>query len=62
METFLAFARESVVIAYLFVLRVGVPLLITLLVGWGLRKLLEEKEETPEPTPAEEPEPTGLRP
>lgn len=61
METFHAFVRDATVIVFMFVLRIGVPLFITLLVGWGLRKLLEEKPEAPEPTQAEEPESIRLR-
>ncbi len=62
METLHVFVRDAAVIVSMFVLRIGVPLLITLLLGWGLRKLLEEKQEAPEPTQAEEPEPIKLRP
>ena len=62
METFRDFVRDTAVIGCMFALRIGVPLLITLLLGWGLRKWLEEKQEAPEPTKAEEPEPTRLRP
>lgn len=62
METFRAFVRDAVVIGYMFVLRIGVPLLITLLLGSGLQKMLEEKQEAPKPNPAEEPAPTKLQP
>jgi hypothetical protein len=62
METFRAFVRDAVVVGYMFVLRIGVPLLITLLLGSGLRKLLEEKQEAQQPTPREEPAPTKLQP
>jgi hypothetical protein len=62
METFRVFVRDAIVIGYMFVLRIGVPLLITLFIGSGLRKLLEEKQEAPEPTKANEPEPTRLGP
>ncbi len=53
-ENLIAIVRDILVIAYLFVLRIGVPLLITLMVGAWLRRLLEEKPEQPEKQ--EEPE------
>ena len=62
MESFREFVRDAVVIGSMFALRIGVPLLITLLFGWGLRKWLEEKKEAPEPTKEKESEPIELRP
>lgn len=41
--------RDVLVIAYMFVLRIGVPLMITLMIGWWLQRLLEEKEPAAEP-------------
>ncbi len=43
--------RDALVIAYLFVLRIGVPVLITLMIGAWLKRLLEEHEEKPEAVP-----------
>ena len=45
--------RDSLVIGYMFVLRIGVPLLITLMIGAWLKRLLEEHEEQPETAPLE---------
>ena len=39
-----AIVRDALVIAYLFVLRIGVPILITLMIGAWLRRLLEERD------------------
>ncbi len=50
LDSILAFVRDVAVIGYMFVLRIGVPLLITLMIGAWLRRLLEEHE----PQPAEE--------
>lgn len=46
------FVRDALVIAYMFVLRVGVPILITLMIGAWLKRLLEERDakELPQPT------------
>lgn len=44
----LAVIRDILVVAYMFVLRIGVPLIITLLIGSWLRRLTEEKEEKPQ--------------
>jgi hypothetical protein len=43
--------RDLMVIAYMFVLRIGVPILITLMIGAWLKRLLEEREEKPETVP-----------
>ncbi len=51
----LAILRDALVLGYMFVLRIGVPLLITLMIGAWLRKLLEEKEPVSEEKPAEAP-------
>ncbi len=48
LESIINFIRDVLVVGYLFVLRIGVPLLITLMVGAWLRKVLEEKQEEPE--------------
>jgi hypothetical protein len=61
METFREFVLGAVVLGCMFALRIGLPLLIMLSIGWGLRKLLEEKQEAPRPSKAEEPEPNILR-
>ncbi len=45
--------RDTLVIAYMFVLRIGVPILITLMIGAWLKRLLEEHEEGPETAPLE---------
>ncbi len=50
-----AIVRDVLVIAYMFVLRIGVPLLITLMIGAWLRRLLEEKEEKIETVEKAEP-------
>jgi hypothetical protein len=47
----LGIVRDALVIAYMFVLRIGVPLLITLMIGAWLKRLLEEREEKPEAAP-----------
>jgi hypothetical protein len=42
LESIFSFIRDAVVIGYMFVLRIGVPILVTLFVGWWLeRKLVE---------------------
>ncbi len=43
-----AIVRDVLVLGYMFVLRIGVPLLITLMIGAWLRKMLEEKEPASE--------------
>ena len=41
-ENIFAFIRDAVVIGYMFVLRIGVPIIVTLFLGWWLeRKLVE---------------------
>ncbi len=42
-ESIVNLIRDILVIGYMFVLRIGVPLIITLMVGAWLRKMLEEK-------------------
>lgn len=34
--------RDLVVIGYLFVLRIGVPIIVTLFIGWWLERKLKE--------------------
>lgn len=48
---FLGIVRDALVIAYMFVLRIGVPILITLMIGAWLKRLLEEREAKPEGIP-----------
>ncbi len=43
--------RDVLVIGYMFVLRIVVPILITLMIGAWLKRLLEEHEEQPAATP-----------
>jgi hypothetical protein len=45
--------RDALVISYMFVLRIGVPILITLMLGAWLRRLLEEREEKPARAPVQ---------
>ncbi len=59
LDSIISFIRDVLVIGYMFVLRIGVPLLITLMIGAWLRKMLEEKpteteqtETTPDAAPA----------
>lgn len=41
-ENIFAFVRDAAVIGYLFVLRIGVPIIATLFLGWWVeRKLVE---------------------
>ncbi|MGB8648364.1 MAG: hypothetical protein WCF84_24220 [Anaerolineae bacterium] len=50
METdILAVLRDTLVIVYMLVVRIGVPILITLMIGMWLRRLLEDKTEQPQP-------------
>ena len=49
---FLGTLRDVLVIGYLFVLRIGVPLLVTLLLGSWLQKILQEPGSTPRPDTA----------
>ncbi len=51
----LAILRDVMVLGYMFILRIGVPILITLMIGAWLRKLLEEKEPVSEDKPVEAP-------
>ncbi len=59
----LAILRDGLVLGYIFVLRIAVPLLITLMIGAWLRKVLEEKEPASEAKPVQPPQakqaPTG---
>lgn len=41
-ENILSFIRDFVVISYMFVLRIGVPIIITMFVGWWLERKLAE--------------------
>ena len=47
----LGIMRDVMVIGYMFILRIGVPILITLMIGAWLKRLLEEHEEKPVTTP-----------
>lgn len=38
------FVRDAVVIGYLFVLRIGVPLILTLFIGWFIERKLVERD------------------
>lgn len=49
----LGFIRDALVIVYMFVLRIGVPVLITLMIGAWLKRLLEEHDEKPEAVPVQ---------
>jgi hypothetical protein len=49
MDTIPGILRDVLVIGYLFVLRIGVPLLIMLMVGMWLRKVLEPKPAPEKP-------------
>ncbi len=60
-ESIMAFVRDVLVIGYMFVLRIGVPLLITLMLGTWLRKLLEEKQPEPETKQAPEAAPATVK-
>ncbi len=53
-EDLMGFARDVLVVGYMLVLRVGVPILITLMIGAWLKHFLEEREakDQPEPTPS----------
>ncbi len=53
MDNLLNLVRDLAVVGYIFILRIGVVVWLTLMLGWWLRKLLEEKEEAPDSTPAE---------
>ncbi len=50
LDNIISFVRDVLVIGYMFVLRIGVPLLITLMIGAWLRKQLEEKPTEAEKT------------
>ncbi len=53
MENLLNLVRDLAVVGYIFILRIGVVVWLTLMLGWWLRKMLEEKEEAPDSAPAE---------
>ncbi len=53
LEQLLGIVRDVLVLGYMFVVRIGVPIMITLMLGWWLQKLLEEKEPVQEEKPAE---------
>ncbi len=52
-EDLIGFLRDLFVVGYMFVLRIGVPILITLMLGAWLKHFLEEREAKvmPEPQP-----------
>jgi hypothetical protein len=41
-ENVFPFIRDVVVVGYLFVLRIGVPIIVTLFIGWWLERKLAE--------------------
>lgn len=41
-EEIIAFVRDAIVIGYMFVLRIGVPIIVTLFMGWWLERKLAE--------------------
>lgn len=43
-DQILNFARDVVVIGYMFVLRIGVPIIVTMFIGWWLERKLAEKD------------------
>ncbi len=47
METIIPIVRDVLVIGYMFVLRIGVPFIIVMMVGSALRKWLEESDAKP---------------
>ncbi len=48
METdILATVRDILVVGYMLIVRIGVPILITLMIGAWLRRLIEDKEDRP---------------
>ncbi len=61
LDTLISFVRDVLVIGYMFVLRIGVPLLLTLMIGAWLRRMLEEKHEEPETKTEAEPAPTPVK-
>ncbi len=48
LDNIISLVRDILVIGYMFVLRIGVPLLLTLMIGAWLRKMLEDKTEETE--------------
>ncbi len=44
----IATVRDILVLAYMVVLRIGVPILITLMIGAWLRRILEKEEDKPQ--------------
>ncbi len=42
--------RDVLVIGYMFILRIGVPILITLMIGAWLQRILQEPEKERKPT------------
>lgn len=54
MTELLNLVRDIMVIGYLFILRIGVPILITLMLGAWVRKLLEQPEGEPATKPVPE--------
>lgn len=43
-ESIIPFLRDATVIGYMFLLRIGVPLIVTLFVGWWLQRKLAERD------------------
>ncbi len=48
LDNIISIVRDILVIGYMFVLRIGVPLLLTLMIGAWLRRMLEDKTEETE--------------
>ncbi len=48
-EDLLTLVRDVLVVGYIFVLRVGAPILITLMIGAWLKHFLEEREKKEHP-------------
>ncbi len=53
MENLTGTLRDVLVVGYMFVLRIGVPILITLMIGAWLQRLLQEPETETQPSPAD---------
>ncbi len=48
-DDILAAVRDILVVGYMLVLRIGVPILITLMIGAWLRRVLEKDQDQPQP-------------
>ncbi len=45
----IATVRDILVIGYMLIVRIGVPILITLMIGAWLKRILEKEDEKPQP-------------